>query len=188
MTTVLVPIADGSEDIETATIIDVLRRAEFDVCVASAMTERKQIKAARGMTIVADHALQDVLEKDWDMIALPGGMPGAQHLGEHQPLVDKLRYQLTEGKWLAAICASPAVVLAQHKLISSAAATCFPGFRSQLEGNVASVSDKPVVIDKNLITSQGPGTAMAFALTLVEVLSNKQKAKEIADALLFAYE
>lgn len=186
MTTVLIPIADGSEDIEAVTIIDVLRRAEIEVCVASAMNE-KSIKAARGTCITADQSLQEVLDRDWDMIALPGGMPGAQHLSEHATLVQRLRKQLDEGKWVAAICASPAVVLARHKLIPQATATCFPGFQDELRENVAEASEKPVVVDQNLITSQGPATAMAFALTLVEVLFSKKKAQETAAALLYAY-
>lgn len=186
MTTVLVPIADGSEDIETTTIIDVLRRAEIEVCVASAMSGTS-ITAAQGTKITADKPLQDVLNKSWDMIALPGGMPGAQHLSDHEGLLQLLKKQLEDGKWLAAICASPAVILARHQLISQATATCFPAFRDELKENVAEVSEQSVVVDRNLITSQGPGTAMEFALTLVEVLTSKAKAQEIAAALLTKY-
>lgn len=186
MTTVLVPIADGSEEIEAVTIIDVLRRAGIDVCVASAKAESCSIKASRGVNITADELLEQAIAREWDMIALPGGMPGAQHLSEHQGLIGQLRRQLEGGKWVAAICAAPAVVLGQHNLIARASATCYPGFQDQLRPNVAEVSDKAVVIDNNLITSQGPGTAMAFALALVEVLLGQEKAKEVAEALLFS--
>lgn len=187
MTTVLVPIADGSEEIEATTIIDVLRRADIEVCVASAMAGNNCINAARGTHITADQSLQHVLDRDWDMIALPGGMPGAQHLSEHKGLVQRLKKQLEDEKWVAAICASPAVVLARHKLIPQATATCFPSFQDELKEHVAEVSERPVVIDQNLITSQGPGTAMTFALTLVEVLATREKAQEVATALLHAY-
>lgn len=185
MTTVLVPIADGSEEIEAVTVIDVLRRAGITVTVASAMPNSQRIEAARGTHIVADQPLQQVLDQDWDMIVLPGGMPGAQHLSEHKGLVERLRKQLSEKKWVAAICAAPAVVLGRHNLIPRATATCFPGFQDELAKNVAEVSQHRVVIDENVVTSQGPGTSMAFALTLVEVLTNKEKAQDIAAALLF---
>lgn len=186
MTTVLLPIADGSEEIEAVTIIDVLRRAGVTVNVASAMPNRQEIQAARGTHIVADQLLPQALDQDWDMIVLPGGMPGAQHLSEHQGLVERLKRQLSEGKWVAAICAAPAVVLGRHNLVPRATATCFPGFQDELREHVAEVSEQRVVIDQNVITSQGPGTAMGFALALVEVLTTKEKAQEIAAALLFA--
>lgn len=187
MTTVLIPIADGSEEIEAATMIDVLRRAEIEVCVANAMGDGKTVTGSRKLVLGVDKPLQDVLDRQWDMIALPGGMPGAQHLSEHPGLVTRLRQQLDAGKWCAAICASPAVVLAQHKLISGANATCYPKFFDQLKENVATVSQEKVVIDGRLITSQGPGTAMVFALTLVETLCGREKAKEVAEALLYDY-
>lgn len=187
MSRVLVPIADGSEEIEAVTIIDVLRRADVEVCVASAKAGSRSVTASRAVQLTADEHLDQALTQTWDMIVLPGGMPGAQHLSEHEGLVQQLRSQLEQGRWVAAICAAPAVVLGHHQLIAGATATCFPRFHDQLRATVAQVSEQAVVVDNNLITSQGPGTAMAFALTLVETLAGKAKAEEVAAGLLFAW-
>ncbi|EXF42744.1 putative intracellular protease/amidase [Pseudomonas sp. BAY1663] len=103
---VLIPVADGSEDLETVTLIDVLRRAEFDVVVASA-EERRMLTCARGTRVTADAMLLDVLAQDFDLIVLPGGMPGAKTLGELEPLAERLRRQAAGGHAFAAICAAP---------------------------------------------------------------------------------
>lgn len=107
---VLIPIADGSEDLEAVTLIDVLRRAEFDVVVAS-VEERRMLTCARGTRITADTMLLDVLAQDFDLIVLPGGMPGAKTLGELEPLAERVRQQARAGLDYAAICAAPAVAL-----------------------------------------------------------------------------
>jgi protein deglycase len=187
MPKVLVTLADGSEEIEAVTVIDVLRRAKIEVCVASVMPKRKQIKASRGVLIEADELLPSCLELTWDMIVLPGGMPGSQHLSDCVPLIQKLRQQLVEGRWVAAICAAPAVVLARHKLIPDAVATCFPAAQAELQENIRQLSQQHLVIDKTLITSQGPGTAMDFALHLVATLSDVAQAEEIARAMVYEW-
>ena len=177
---VLVPIADGSEEIETACIVDVLRRAEADVTVAS--VNSLQITASRGMKLVADQLISECVQNTYDLIVLPGGMPGAEHLRDSKELVEMLKRQQNDGRLYAAICASPAVVLHHHGLLAQRKATAYPGFAEQFENTEA--IDSRVVVDGNCITSRSPGTAMEFALKLVELLYGEQKAREIAQSML----
>ena len=180
---VLVPIADGCEEIETACIIDVLRRADADVTVAS--VGNLQVTASRGMKLVADRLIADCVNNTYDLIALPGGMPGAERLRNSNELTEMLKHQQQDGKLYAAICASPAVVLNHHGLLADRKATAYPGFAEQL-ANTESIESR-VVVDNNCITSRGPGTAMEFALKLVEVLYGEQMAKNVADSMLATY-
>ncbi|MCZ2723539.1 DJ-1/PfpI family protein [Marinomonas sp. 15G1-11] len=182
MTTLLVPIADGSEDIETVTIIDVLRRGGVEVVVAS-VHDRKMIKAARGSNIEADVLLTDVADTMFDAIALPGGMPGAEHLRDSSVLIDMLEKHDIHDALLAAICAAPALVLGTHGFLVDKQATCYPGFETGLTG-ADYVSDQPIVMDGNILTSQGPATAMTFALGLLANLKGYDVAQEVADQLL----
>ncbi len=177
---VLVPIADGSEDIETVSIVDVLRRAGATVTVAS--VGALQVTAAHGLKLVADQVISECVNRSYDLIALPGGMPGAEHLRNSKELTEMLKHQQQDGKLYAAICASPTVVLNHHGLLAGRKATAYPGFAEQLE-NTESI-DSRVVTDDNCITSRAPGTAMEFALKLVEALYGEQKAKEIAQSML----
>ncbi|MCK5000051.1 MAG: DJ-1/PfpI family protein [Anaerohalosphaera sp.] len=179
MKKVLVPIADGVEEIEASCIIDVLRRANADVTVASvgSMT----ISASRGLMITADALISDCVNTEYDLIALPGGMPGAEHLRDCTQLIEMIRNQKAAGRYYAAICASPAVVLQHHGLIDDRKATCYP---SMLEKLSLPIADELVVVDKNCITSKGPGTAIAFSLKLVELLFSKETANQIAKAML----
>lgn len=186
MARVLIPIADGTEEMEAVTVIDVLRRAQVEVCVASVMADRKEVVASRGVRLIADELLGDCIAQTWDMIVLPGGMPGASHLHDCSPLIQLLRDQVASGRWLAAICASPAVVLGRHQLIPHATATCFPSFQAELSEQTKSLSQERVVVDDKLITSQGPGTAVEFALALVEALSDKDKRAAIAKEMVVA--
>ncbi len=181
MATVLIPIADSVEDIETVTIIDVLRRAQCEVTVAS-IYERKQITAARGTRIEADQLLSDCVDMNWDLIVLPGGMPGAENLSNHSPLINMLTNQMHSEKFYAAICASPAVAFAPHGLLEGKRATCYPSMQSKLPDRTS--ADQSTVIDGNCITSQSPATAMEFSLVLVELLTNKQTRKQLEQALL----
>jgi protein deglycase len=179
---VLVPIADGSEEIEAVCLIDTLRRAGAEVTVAS--VDKLQVTASRGVRLVADTMIADCVGQTYDCIVLPGGMPGAEHLRDSADLIELLRKQKRTGRLYAALCASPAVVLQHHKLIEKVRATCFPRMRNQLDPAYA--SDERVVVDGNCVTSQGPATAIEFALKLVELLFGPDKAKEIAKAMLAA--
>ncbi len=179
---VLIPIADGSEDIESVTLIDVLRRAGAAVTIASVEAQTR-IRAARGTLITADALIEDCQDGDWDLIALPGGMPGADHLHDSAPLRGLLRAQHERERPLAAVCAAPARVLGRHGLLQGRRATCYPGFEGDLLG--ARIENAAVVRDGHITTSRGPATAMAFALSLVGQLHGAELAQEIGRQMLY---
>jgi len=180
--TALVPIADGTEEMEAVILIDILRRAETEVTVASA--GELQITASRGVKIVADALIRDCAGKNYDLIVLPGGLPGAENLRDSPTLIQLLEEQRQAGRLYGAICASPAVALAHHGLLEDRKATCYPGFHDKLPDS--SDAKERVVADNNCITSQGPGTALEFALVLVERLHGQEKAQAIAEQTLAA--
>lgn len=179
---VLVPIADGTEEIEAVCIIDVLRRAGASVTVAS--VDKLQVTASRGVKLVADILIADCVNGTYDLIALPGGMPGVEHLCDSKDLEKILKRQQLDGRLYAAICASPAVVLQHHGLLGQRRATSHPNFIQQLEDT--SAAETRVVVDGTCITSRGPGTALEFALKLVELLYGEPKAREIAQTMIVA--
>lgn len=185
MINVLVPVADGIEEMEAVITADILRRAGIRVSIASVMDSRKTVTASRGVQIVADCLIDDCTDNTWDMIALPGGMPGAEHLQQCDELITVIRAQLAAQRWLAAICASPAVVLGRNGMLAPFAATCHPAFQQEMAQYARQVSNEPVLTDQNLVTSQGAGTAMPFALTLVSHLLGNKKAAEVATGLVF---
>jgi protein deglycase len=177
---VLVPIANGTEEIEAVCLIDTLRRAGVEVTVAS--VDKLPVTASRGVKLVADALLVDCAGQTYDCIALPGGMPGAEHLRDSAELIGMLKKQKAAGRVYAAICATPAVALQPHGLLDGIRATCFPSMRSKLDPTMA--CDDRVVVDGNCVTSQGPGTAIEFALKLIELLLGPQKAKDVAGPML----
>jgi 4-methyl-5(b-hydroxyethyl)-thiazole monophosphate biosynthesis len=182
MKRVLVPIADGTEEIEAVCIIDVLRRAGAEVTVAA--VAGLQVTASRGVVLVADCPISECTDVTYDLVALPGGMPGAEHLRDSKDLEEILKRQAREGRWYAAICAAPAVVLQHHGLLAGRRATCHPNFVSRLE-NTDAVESR-VVTDGRCITSRAPGTAIEFALKLVEVLYGEEKVSEVARPMVVA--
>jgi 4-methyl-5(b-hydroxyethyl)-thiazole monophosphate biosynthesis len=177
---VLVPIADGSEEIEAVCIIDVLRRAGAQVTVAS--VGELQVTASRGVKLVADARISDCTGREYDLIALPGGSQGAEHLRDSRELTDMLKEQQAENRLYGAICASPAIVLQHHGLLSGKRATSHPSVSGMLQ-NREEVESR-VVVDGTCVTSRGPGTAIEFALKLVELLFGKEKAAEVAGPML----
>eukprot|EP00889_Picochlorum_renovo_P008407 jgi/Picre1/35437/NNA_002899.t1 len=177
---VLIPIANGSEEMEAIIIADVLRRAEAQVTLAS-VEETTQVTCSRGVNIVADKLIGECAEVQFELIALPGGMPGAQNLADSEMLSSILKSQASD-KPLAAICAAPQVVLNTQGYLEGKHATAHPAFSDKL-GNQERVSDR-VVIDGNLITSRGPGTAMEFALTIVGRLFGPEKMKQVAGPMV----
>ena len=179
---VLVPIADGTEEIEAVCIIDILRRAGVDVTVAS--VGELQITASRGVKIVADCRIDDCRAVRYDLIALPGGIPGAENLRDSHVLTEILKAQKQAGRWLGAICAAPAVVLGPHGLLEGCQATAHPAFVDQLADRKR--ADERVVVDGGCVTSRGPGTAVEFALQLVALLCGDAKAREVADPMVLA--
>ena len=182
--TALVPLAEGSEEMEAITIIDVLRRAGVEVTVASASGHGQlQICASRGTRIVADVMLDDCAKNSYDLIAVPGGLPGSDHLAEHSVLDALLRDQAAQGKLYAAICAAPALVLGSKGLLTDKTATGYPGTTQSLHAREVDAAAR-VVVDGNCITSQGPGTALDFALELVEQLCGVVKREEVGSAMV----
>jgi 4-methyl-5(b-hydroxyethyl)-thiazole monophosphate biosynthesis len=176
---VLIPIADGSESLETITVANVLRRAGLDVTLA-AIGRQREVHGSRAIRLTADALLDEVLDRDYDAIVLPGGEAGAKALGAHQPLIDKLHAQRLAHRWFGGICAAPAFALAPHGLLDGKQATCYPAFRDQLLHWV----DQPVVADGHCLTSQGPATAIAFGLALIEKLVDSRTRHEVGRALL----
>jgi 4-methyl-5(b-hydroxyethyl)-thiazole monophosphate biosynthesis len=181
----LVAVANGSEEIETVTVVDTLVRAGVQVTLAS-VERQHQVTTSRGVKIVADALITDTALHAvlFDAVVLPGGMPGAEHLRDSQPLMELVKKHVAEGKIVGAICAAPAVALASHHLLDNVKATCYPApnFRVKLASHAH--IDEPVVRDGQFITSQGPGTALAFSLVIAEALCGVQQAEKVAKAML----
>eukprot|EP00980_Cylindrotheca_fusiformis_P020052 scaffold7139_cov115-Cylindrotheca_fusiformis.AAC.2 len=180
---VLVPIAEGSEEIETTCITDTLTRFGAEVTIASVMPGALVCKMSRGVKIMADVDISDAAKEEWDLIALPGGMPGAANLRDSDALIDLLKKQKNEGKPFAAICAAPAVVLASKGLLEVEGATCYPAphFREKL----INPTDSDVAFTAGSVTtSKGPGTALKFALELGEQLFGKEARDKIQNEML----
>jgi protein deglycase len=183
MKRVLVPIANGSEEIEAITLVDVLRRAGCHVTLASIETSL-HISASRGVNIIADCFISDCEDEIFDLVALPGGMPGATNLAQSQALSQILERQRQRMGAIGAICAAPAVVLGSKGWLKGKKVTGYPAFWQQLRDQGALVSDALVVQDGTLFTSQGPASAMAFAVTLAKFLVADETAQAVCEGLL----
>ena len=185
--TALVPVADGTEEIEAVCIIDVLRRAGVEVTVASVM-DRLQVTASRGVMLVAEKLISECVDHAYDLVALPGGVPGSQHLRDSEALGRILARQAASRGFYGAICAAPAVVLHPMGLLAGRGATCHPAFKDQLPGyrepDAGLASGRRVVIDGRCVTGQGPGSALEFALSLVALLLGEEKAAEVAGPMM----
>ena len=177
----LVVIAPGCEELEAVASIDILVRGGIKVASASVCPQgRLQVTASLGVKLVADVLLEEVAQQQFDLILLPGGLPGAEYLRDTPLLIDMLKAQQARGGWRAAICATPAVVLAHHDLIGPSKVTGYPGAEGKLPAS--GYRNESVVVDEaqRLITSQGPGTAVAFALAAVRMLEGKTIADKVA--------
>lgn len=180
MARVLVPLAEGFEEVEAVTVIDLLRRAGIQVI--SAGLEAGPVTASRGVVIVPDAELDTVLGDEFDMVVLPGGGPGAERLDRDPRIAALLQRMAAAGRYTAAICAAPKV-LGRAGLLAGRSATSFPGALDGLEVPGLRYCEHPVVVDGTVITSRGPGTAMDFALTLIEHLSGPERRRQVASAL-----
>ncbi|MFN3716397.1 MAG: DJ-1 family glyoxalase III [Thiobacillus sp.] len=183
MPRVLVPLAEGCEELEAITIIDLLRRGGIEVVVAG--LKPGIVRASRGVQIVPDVTLDLALQDSYDMLVLPGGMPGAAHLKDDPRILDLIRRMAAAGKYTAAICAAPTVLL-EAGILAGRQATGYPGFLDTLNPPGVTVSAAPVVADGTVITSRGPGTAMDFALVLVEVLQGAEVRGKVEAGLVRA--
>ena len=176
---VLIPLACGVEELEAVTIIDVLRRGGIHVTAAS-LTEELPVKGARGVTILADATWDSLDTADFGAIVLPGGGKGTESLANDERVLDAVRAFDQSGKFVTALCAAP-TVLAKAGILKDRHATCYPTCAPELG---AAYDDAPVIADGNIITSQGPGTAMLFALVLVQQFKGDEVARRVADGLL----
>lgn len=180
MVSVLVPLAPGCEELEAVTIIDLLRRADIKVTTAS--LNQQPVVASRGTVLVADTHLDQALKNDYDMVVLPGGLPGADHLRDDPRIINLLKKMASEDKYTCAICAAPKV-LAQAGLLENKNATAYPGTLEKLNLSSTTIKSDPVIIDKKVVTSRGPGTAMDFALKLIEILCGVEQQRNVESAL-----
>ncbi len=176
MSRVLVPLAQGCEELEAVTITDLLVRAGVDVTTAG--LDDQPVTASRGTRIIPDTTIDAVLDQTFDLVVLPGGLPGADHLRDDARVQALLKNHAASGKYIGAICAAPKAVAAAG-LLDGKKATAYPGVLEALEDNAINVSSAAVEIDGKIVTSRGPGTAMEFALTLIELLEGAAKRGEI---------
>ena len=181
MASVLVPLAPGCEELEAVTIVDLLRRAGVEVVTAG--LDIGPIQCSRGVVLMPDASFAQALSQSYDMVVLPGGGPGAERL-DKDPRIERLLKQMAaEGRYTAAICAAPKV-FARIGLLDGKRATSYPGFVDKMNLPRVTYVQDAVVQDGKVITSRGPGTAMDFALHLIEVLVGKAKRAEVEAGLV----
>ena len=168
-------LADGFEEIEALTIVDVLRRADLQVKTVS-VTDSLTVKGAHGISVISDALFGNCSFDKVKALVLPGGMPGAETLGKHKGLTELLKEYHNTDTVLAAICAAP-MVFGQLGLLKGKKAVAYPGFEPKLEG--ASIQNDLVVVDGKIITGKGPAAALPFALKLAEVLASKETANQL---------
>lgn len=183
---VLIPIAHGNDEMEIVVISDLLYQAGAEVVFAS-VEDTLQVTAARQAKIVADNKIEHYANDTFDLIFCPGGMVGSEHFRDSPVLMDLLKKQQQSGRLFSAICAAPAVVFAPHGLLNNYEATCYP-----IPALVQALPNKKwvhraVVVDRNCVTSQGPGTAMLLAIKLIELLFNKETAIQVAKRALIDF-
>ena len=179
MKKVLVLFAEGSEELEAITIVNILRRGGINVTLAG-LTDGA-LRGSRGSIILPDTTLNEALKLDFDMIVLPGGQPGTQHLRTDLRVIRLLQKMSAENRYITAICAAPSV-LATAGLLDDKRATCFPSCLDEFPA--ANVQSDATIEDGKIITSRGPGTAMDFALLLVERLSNRANRDKVESGLV----
>jgi len=181
MTRVLVPIADGFEEMETVILVDLFRRAGWEVVLASIQGEGP-IQASRGIQLLPDACWEKLDLLSFDLVALPGGTGGTRALCDHAGVQEALRIFDIEEVWMTAICAAP-LALQQAGILEKRAFTCYPGIEKEMRR--ADRSDEPVVRDGHIVTSQGPGTTIALALKLIEWIDGVDASAQIARQLIY---
>ena len=177
-------MANGFEDVEALIPVDVLRRGGVEVITVST-TDTDIVESAHGVGVRADAMFDDCDFADADLLMLPGGMPGARNLVAHEGVCQALQAQQEQGKKIAAICASPAVVLAQLGILDGKKATCYPGFEQML--TTADYTGELVTVDGNITTGEGPAAAFPYAYTILADLVDEQTASQIAEGMRFKH-
>jgi len=174
---ILVPLAEGFETIEALSVVDVFRRAGVKVDLA-AVGDDLQVSSSHGVRVTADRNLVDCVGETYDLIVLPGGIPGAENLQKSEILAELLKKQDSEKRLYGAICAAPALVLEHHGLLKGKKATCHPSFVEHLADREQ--AGERVVFDQNCVTSRGAGTSIDFGLKLLGILLGEEKRREVA--------
>ena len=180
MKKVYVFLADGFEEIEAITPIDVLRRADIEVTTVS-ISNNLYVKGAHNITIMADKLFSECTFSDAHLLVLPGGLPGTLNLNQHDALKNLLVEYFNQEKLIGAICAAP-IVLGGQGLLKNKKATCYPGFEKQL--NEANYTGLPLEVDNNIITANGVGSAMKFSLQLISMLKDEATATELSKKMM----
>jgi protein deglycase len=183
MPTVLIPLADGVEEMEAVITIDILRRAQWNVTVAG--LEDGIVTASRGVRLVPDQTWSAIDPRAFDILMIPGGAGGAEHLAQDERVLETIRLFDRSGKRIGAVCAGP-LVLQAAGILKGRQATCHPGVADKLTATIR-LNDR-VVVDRNLVTSQGPGTCFQFALALVCLVDGPEKAAALAQAMVLPQE
>ncbi len=168
-------LADGFEEIEALTVVDLLRRAELEIQIVG-IGAKNVIKGAHGISVVTDISEKDVITSDLDAIVLPGGMPGTLNLERSSIVISCINYCCDNNKYIAAICAAPSI-LGHNNILKNKTATCFPGFENELYN--ANVVVDHVCVCNNIITAKGAGVAIDFSLKIIELLKNKEISDKI---------
>jgi len=182
---ILVCIAPGTEELEAITVIDILERAKFDVTVAStAFDGSLTMKAAQRVMLTADVKLVEVADEEFDCIVLPGGLKGSKNFRDSTLLIEMLKQQKYDEKWVAAICAAPAIVLQHHNLYPDALMTCYPNFIEAIPEKNRRIKRVFTDVLNHLITSQGPGSSLEFAMEIVTTLAGKELTAKLAADLV----
>lgn len=175
-------MAEGCEEIEALTVVDLLRRAKLEITTIS-ITGNTSITGSHGITFLTDALFENINFDEYDAVVLPGGMPGTIHLGEHDGVNSVIREFAKAGKLVCAICAAPSV-LGAAGILEGKSATSYPGFEDKLTG--ATVSKEPVITDGNVITSRGMGTAIDFGLEIIKYLKDGKTAAELSEKIIYS--
>ena len=177
-------LAEGFETIEALTVVDMLRRAGIDITTVS-ITDSLEVKSAHGIVVKADELLSNVKDNDSECLVLPGGMPGTNNLRANDTLMDMVIKQNEAGKYVAAICAAPAVIFSELGITKGKNSTCYPSFNDKLEDEGGNLIKLPAVVDGNVITGMGMGTAIEFSHAIIKELKGKEIADKILDSICF---
>lgn len=183
MSKVYIFMADGFEEIEGLTVVDMMRRENIDIFMVS-LNDKPQVTGSHNITVKTDGTMADVDDDAASMFVLPGGMPGTNHLAANKRLGEILKKAASDDKYVAAICAAPSV-LGGLGLLNGKDATCYPGFENRLTG--ARCKTDRVVVDGHTITSRGMGTAIEFAAQLIALLKDEETAKALKASIMFDY-
>ncbi len=178
---VYVLLAEGFEEIEALTVVDILRRAGIETKTVS-VNDRETVNGGHGICVKTDIGISESNLKGADMIVLPGGMPGTINLEKNSKISEVISYRAQNNMWIAAICAAPSIP-GKMGFLKDKEAICYPGFEKYLKGAV--IKDENVVVSDNFITSKGPGTAAYFAYTIVSILKDKSKSENLRQQMQY---